>query len=35
MSKKEEKFIFWLAVILSVVGVVAIVLMALRLLGVI
>ena len=33
--KKQETFIFWLAVVLSIIGVGAIVMMALRILGVI
>ena len=36
-KKKEEKdvFIYWLAVVLSIIGIVAVVVMALRVLGVI
>ena len=34
-KKKEESWVFWLAITLSVIGVIAIVMMALRVLGVI
>lgn len=35
MVKEEKQWVFWLAIILSVVGVIAIVMMALRILGVV
>ncbi len=35
MTKKEEGWVFWLAIILSIIGVVAIVALALRTFGVI
>lgn len=35
MAKKEKPWIFWLAVILSIIGILAIIMMALRVLGVI
>ena len=33
MSKKQETFIYWLAIILSVIGIIAVVVLALHALG--